>query len=193
MSTESPSTIALVGNPNAGKTTLFNALTGSNQRVGNYSGVTVSVKAGETFTPHGNKLRVLDLPGCYSLNAASPDEQVTLDALEGRLAGESAPDLVVCVVDASNLERHLNLALQIIERGLPCVLALNMIDVAEKSGLRLDPGKLSEELGIPVVPLQANAGNGIIELKQALHHPFPHAATPTSWTHAPGVVLVWER
>ena len=179
MSTESPSTIALVGNPNAGKTTLFNALTGSNQRVGNYSGVTVSVKAGETFTPHGNKLRVLDLPGCYSLNAASPDEQVTLDALEGRLAGESAPDLVVCVVDASNLERHLNLALQIIERGLPCVLALNMIDVAEKSGLRLDPGKLSEELGIPVVPLQANAGNGIIELKQALRHPFPHAATPT--------------
>jgi len=179
MSPESPSTIALVGNPNAGKTTLFNALTGSNQRVGNYSGVTVSVKAGETFTPHGNKLRVLDLPGCYSLNAASPDEQVTLDALEGRLPGESAPDLVVCVVDASNLERHLNLALQVIERGLPCVLALNMIDVAEKSGLRLDPRKLSEELGIPVVPLQANAGKGIIELKQALRHPFPHAADPT--------------
>lgn len=172
---EALSTVALVGNPNSGKTTLFNALTGANQKVGNYAGVTVDLKAGEMFTPHGKKLRLLDLPGCYSLRAPSQDEQVAVDALHGELKGYAKPDLVVCVVDASALERHLQLALQVIELGLPTIIALNMVDMAESAGLRLDPVKISEELGVPVVPMQANSGKGLVQLKQALRFPFPTA------------------
>lgn len=171
-----PLTIALVGNPNSGKTTLFNALTGSNQKVGNYAGVTVGVKQGEMFTPHGQKLQVLDLPGCYSLRDSSPDEQRAIDCLRGNSEEFKRPDLVVCVVDASALERHLQLVLQLIEMELPVVVALNMVDLAERSGLRLDPTKMSADLGVPVLPMQASQGKGVMELKQALRIPLPQAA-----------------
>lgn len=165
--------IALAGNPNAGKTTLFNALTGSLEKVGNYPGVTVSVKRGEIRNNHGKALDLIDLPGAYSLEGGSPDQQIARDVLLGENEKIPKPDLVVCVLDASNLERHLQIALEIIELEIPVLVALNMIDLAEKTGLRLDPVKLSEELGVPVVPIQADKGKGLIELKQALGHPFP--------------------
>ena len=165
--------VALAGNPNAGKTTLFNALTGSAAKVGNYAGVTVEVKRGHTHTPNGKKLEVVDLPGCYSLEGGSPDQELSRNVLIGTHEKVSKPDLVICVLDASNLERHLQLALEIIELNIPVVVALNMVDVAEKAGLRLDAVKLSEELGVPVVPLRADRGKGIVELKQAIRHPFP--------------------
>ncbi len=184
--------IALVGNPNAGKTTLFNALTGGNARVGNYSGVTVELKSGEFFSSHGNRMRVVDLPGCYSFKAVSADEQVAVDVLSGASGKIARPDLVVCVVDASNLERHLVLALDVIALGLPAVIALNMVDVAEKSGLRLDPAKLSEELGVPVVPMQANAKKGLVELKQAIRPPFPAPAKP-AWDTGNGEAAENQR
>ena len=173
-------TIALVGNPNTGKTTLFNALTGENQKVGNYSGVTVTKKTGTFRTPHGRKVNIADLPGCYTLSPESPDEKVTSDVLLGAQEGEAVPDLIVNVVDASALERHLQLTLHLIELDIPVVIALNMVDVAEKKGIRLDPTIISEELGVPVVPIQANNNKGLIELKQALRLPLPNLAQP-SW------------
>lgn len=170
--------VALVGNPNAGKTTLFNALTGENQKVGNYSGVTVSRKTGTFRSPHGDKIELIDLPGCLSLSPQSPDEKVTRDVLLGDQEDESAPDITICVVDASALERHLLLAMEVIELGKPVVVALNMVDLAESHGIHLDPTLLSEELGIPVVPIQANKKKGIVELKQSIRTPFPAPPTP---------------
>ncbi|MDG0993234.1 MAG: ferrous iron transport protein B [Akkermansiaceae bacterium] len=167
-------TIALVGNPNSGKTTLFNALTGANQKTGNYPGVTVSRVSGVLRTPHGNKYELLDLPGCYSLSPRAEDERITRDVLLGDQEGSDRPSAVVCVVDASNLERHLYLLLQVVDLGLPVVVALNKVDLAESQGIRINVELLSEELGLPVIPCQANKGKGVVDLKHAIRHPFPH-------------------
>jgi ferrous iron transport protein B len=179
--TESP-LLAIVGNPNSGKTTLFNLLTGLRQKVANYPGVTVEKKIGECWSPHGKKLRLIDLPGAYSLNARSPDEAVLRDVLLGRRSDTPKPDRVVIVVDAANLERNLYLASQVLELGLPTVIALNMVDIAEEKQWRIDVPKLAAELGVPVVPMQATTGKGIIELKAAMCRedlPKPH------WHSAP--------
>jgi ferrous iron transport protein B len=143
--------VALVGNPNCGKTALFNRLTGSHQKVANYAGVTVERKEGKLTTFAGKQLRVLDLPGTYSLHPRSPDEKVTCDVLSGHAQGEKRPDLVVCVVDATNLRRNLRLVLAVKRLGLPCVVALNMTDLAAARGIRVDADALSTALGLPVV------------------------------------------
>src|SRR5271155_2967967 len=143
--------VALVGNPNCGKTALFNLLTGSRQKVANYAGVTVERKEGSLLTPSGSRIRILDLPGAYSLDPLTPDEQVTFDVLMGRRAGESAPDFVVCVTDATNLRQNLRLALSLKRLGLPMVVALNMTDIARRKGIVIDADRLEHELGVPVV------------------------------------------
>ena len=163
-----PPLIAIVGNPNSGKTTLFNLLTGLKQKVANYPGVTVEKKIGECYSQHGKKLRLIDLPGAYSLNARSPDEAVLRDVLLGRRADTPRPDRVVCVVDSANLERNLYLVSQVLELGLPTILVLNMMDVAVQREWRIDAAKLSELLGVVVVQTQAVTGKGLIELKLAL-------------------------
>ena len=165
--------IALVGNPNAGKTTLFNALTGQNQKVGNYTGATVSRKSGTFFTPHGHKFELIDLPGAYSLDPNSPDEEITRNVLIGDQEDEETPNLILCVLDATHLERHLYLLIQVIDLGYPIVVALNKTDSAESQGLRLDPTALSERFGVPFVAISAMTERGITQLKQALRHPFP--------------------
>jgi ferrous iron transport protein B len=160
--------LAIVGNPNCGKTTLFNLLTGLRQKVANYPGVTVEKKIGECWSQHGKKLRLIDLPGAYSLNARSPDEAVLRDVLLGRREDTPRPDRVVIVVDAANLERNLYLASQVLELGLPTVIALNMVDVAEEKQWLINVPKLAEELGVPVVTMQATTGKGLLELKAAM-------------------------
>jgi len=176
--------IALVGNPNAGKTTLFNELTGQNQKVGNYAGATVTRKSGSFFTPHGHKFELIDLPGAYSLTPNSPDEEVTRDVLLGDQTGEARPDLVLCVLDATHLERHLYLLLQIIDLGYPVVAALNKTDMAEAQGLRIDPTALSEDFGVPFVPICATSRRGLTTLKHSLRFPFP-PAPGRPWTGPP--------
>ena len=166
---ESPLSVALVGNPNTGKSTLFNALTGLRQRVGNYPGVTVARKSGLCDCGDGLKVELVDLPGLYSLSAASPDEQVVIDALSGHLAGDRRPDAVVVVVDATNLLRNLFLASQLSELGLPVVLVLNQADVAAEQGLRIDGDLLSRRLGgVPVVLTSAWKGEGIAAVRRAM-------------------------
>ncbi len=160
--------LALVGNPNCGKTALFNRLTGSHQKVANYAGVTVERKEGRLRTAAGRELRLLDLPGTYSLHARSPDERVTCDVLAGRAKGEKRPDLVICVLDATNLRRNLRLLLAVKRLGLPCIAALNMADLAAKRGLTLDAAALSQALGVPVVRMVATQGTGVDELRALL-------------------------
>jgi ferrous iron transport protein B len=158
----------MVGNPNCGKTTLFNALTGLRQKVGNYPGVTVEKKIGETFSQHGRPIKIIDLPGAYSLAARSPDEAVLRDVLLGRRDDTPQPDRIICVVDASNLERNLYLVHQILDLGRPVIVVLNMMDVATEAGMKLDPKRLEEDLGVPVIPCEAVHGRGLVELKLAM-------------------------
>ena len=174
--------IALVGNPNAGKSSLFNALTGARQKIANYPGVTVERKAGHASFADGRPLSLIDLPGTYSLTPASLDEAVTRDVVLGKQAGEARPDALVVVVDAANLDNHLCFALELLALGLPTVIALNMLDLAERDGLTLDPERLSHELGVPVVPTVAVRKRGLTELLAAVDGAIaahqPRAAMP---------------
>ncbi len=160
--------VALVGNPNAGKSALFNALTGARQKLGNYPGVTVERKAGRLSLSDGRPLELVDLPGTYSLNPTSPDEQVTRDVVLGKQHGERLPDALVVVVDASNLDNHLRFALELIALGLPTVVALNMVDLATRDGLELDANILSRELGVPVISTVAVRKRGLDHLRMEL-------------------------
>jgi len=160
--------IALVGNPNSGKTALFNALTGARQKVANYPGVTVERKAGTVTTPAGHKALILDLPGTYSLRARSPDEAVTRDVVLGRFPGEEPPDVIACVADATNLRLVLRLALELKQVGRPLVLVLNMFDIAERQGIRIDLDGLSRALNVPVVTTVAVRKRGLDALLRKL-------------------------
>ena len=160
--------VALVGNPNCGKTALFNILTGSRQKVANYAGVTVERKEGSLLTPSGLRIRILDLPGAYSLDPLTPDEQVTADVLLGRRASETAPDLVVCVTDATNLRQNLRLVLSLKRLHLPMVVALNMTDIARRKGIVIDAERLALELGVPVVATVGVKTAGVRELIKVL-------------------------
>ena len=160
--------IAVVGNPNAGKSALFNALTGARQKVGNYPGVTVERHTGQLRLGDGVSAELIDLPGAYGLDPSSPDEEVTRDVLLGKQKGERLPDALLIVVDASNLDNHLRFALQLIDLGLPTVVALNMVDLAKRDGLTINLARLSQELGVPVIETVAVRRRGLDEVKEAL-------------------------
>ncbi|PZU10940.1 ferrous iron transporter B [Sphingomonas sp.] len=160
--------VVLVGNPNAGKSALFNALTGARQKVGNYPGVTVERKSGRMALDDGRPIELVDLPGTYSLDPVSPDEQVTRDVLFGKQEGERRPDVLVVVVDATNLDNHLRFAIQLIALGLPTIVVLNMIDMAERDGTVIDQARLSAELGVPVLATVAVRKRGLEELRAAI-------------------------
>jgi len=171
-------TIAMVGNPNAGKSALFNALTGARQKVGNYPGVTVERKVGRLALADGRSADVVDLPGTYSLDAKSPDEEVTRNVIFGYQDGEKRPDLLVIVVDAANLDNHLRFTLELLALGGPAVVALNMVDLATRDGLELDATRLAEDLGVPVIPTVAVRRRGLDHLREAIDAVLPaHAST----------------
>lgn len=159
---------ALIGNPNAGKSALFNALTGARQKIANYPGVTVERKAGRLVLPDGAVAELTDLPGSYGLDATSPDEEVTRKVILGEFPGEAAPGVLVVVLDASNLEQHLVFAQEVIALRRPTVVALNMVDLAERDGLVIDPKALEQALGVPVVPTVAVRRRGLTELTAAI-------------------------
>ncbi len=161
-------TAALVGNPNAGKSALFNALTGARQKIANYPGVTVERKAGRLVLPSGEPVELTDLPGSYGLHPTSPDEEVTAKVILGHFPGEAAPEVLVIVLDASNLEQHLVFAQEVIALGRPTVVALNMVDLAERDGLVLDPAALQSALGVPVIPTVAVRRRGLDALVGAI-------------------------
>lgn len=183
-------TAALVGNPNAGKSALFNALTGARQKIANYPGVTVERKAGRLILPSGEPVELIDLPGSYGFDATSPDEEVTRKVIFGEFPGEAQPDVLIVVLDASNIEQHLVFAQEVLELGRPTVVALNMVDLAERDGLVIDPIALEQALGVPVIPTVAVRRRGLPELTEAIasaevkaerdpkDHPRPHITQP---------------
>jgi ferrous iron transport protein B len=169
--------LALVGNPNSGKTALFNQLTGSRQKVANYTGVTVERKEGRMRGPSGREYAVLDLPGAYSLQPASLDEAVTRDVIRGFYPGEAAPDVLVCVIDATNLRLHLRFALEVRALGKPMVVALNMVDAARKRGIQIDVAALSSALGVPVIETVAVRSGGARALVEWIDNHASQAVT----------------
>src|SRR5687768_5487962 len=178
--------VALTGNPNCGKTTIFNALTGLRAKVGNYAGVTVERKEGRLIgSRKESPITVLDLPGTYSLSPQSLDEQIARDVLFHRLPDVPPPDLVVVVVDASNLQRNLYFATQVIELGYPTLIALNMVDVACENGHDINTELLARELGVPVLPLVASRGEGVAELRERILLGLHAPATPRRFAQLP--------
>lgn len=170
--------VALVGNPNSGKTALFNQLTGSRQKVANYTGVTVERKEGRLRAPSGREFAVLDLPGAYSLQPASLDEAITRDLCRGFYPGEAAPDVLLCVIDATNLRLHLRFALELRELGKPMIVALNMVDAAQRRGIKIDVPALEQALGVPVVETVAVRRHGAQQLVERLDAMVPHLQAP---------------
>ena len=191
-----PKSYAVVGNPNSGKTTLFNALTGLRQKVGNYPGVTVEKKSGQFIGQHGEKIELLDLPGSYSLGSRAPDERITRDVLLGLRPDTPRPDRLLCVIDASHLERNLYFITQVLELGIPAVIALNMIDVAQSQGTPVSAERLSLELGVPVIPVQATRRETLLALRLALSRADVPRCTwaaelPHVWTRASDQVAAY--
>jgi ferrous iron transport protein B len=180
-----PPLIALVGNPNSGKSALFNALTGARQKIGNYPGVTVERKIGKWTIADGNRIDLVDLPGAYSLTPDSLDEQVTRNVVLGQQTGQRRPDALIVVVDAANLDNHLRFTLELIELGLPVIVALNMFDLAERDGLTIDPDILAQQLGVPVVPTVAVRKRGLDGLSAQLARILAQPHVPPKILEAP--------